>query len=141
RAMESVEQQIESLDLRLFDHVESQSSPGDRRAWLGVQRAMRREGPYVYLEIGSHLGGSIQQHLVDPRCVAIVSIDKRPPVQPDDRGADVAYESNSTARMLENLRRVAPQALSKLTTFDADARDIDPDRLPARANFCFIDGE
>ena len=31
-------------------------------SWLAVQRAMRRNG-YSYLEIGSYLGGSLQQHL------------------------------------------------------------------------------
>ncbi len=77
---------IESLDVSLFDAVPSQSTIGDRQAWLAVQRSLRQQSEYVYLEIGSHLGGSIQQHLVDPRCRKIVSIDRRPLSQPDDRG-------------------------------------------------------
>ncbi len=42
--------------------------------------------------------------------------------------------------MLDNLRRVSPDQLDKITSFDADARDIDYGGLPG-ADFCFIDGE
>jgi hypothetical protein len=131
---------IESLDVSLFDAVLSQSFVGDRRALLAVQRSVRREHEYVYLEIGSYLGGSIQQHLVDPCCREIISIDKRTLSPPDDRGEDFAYEGNSTARMMDNLRRVSAAQLGKIRCFDADAGDIDPSSIPA-ADFCFIDGE
>jgi hypothetical protein len=131
---------IESLDVSLFDAVPTQSDAGDRRAWLAVQRSLRQQSEYIYLEIGSHLGGSIQQHLVDPRCRKIISIDKRPVSQPDDRGRRYFYEGNSTERMLDNLRRVSPDHLDKITCIDADARDIDHSGIPA-ADFCFIDGE
>ncbi len=132
---------IEALDVTLFDAIPSQSSHGDRQAWLAVQRSLREPSGYVYLEIGSHLGGSIQQHLLDPRCRKIVSIDKRPPSQPDGRGLDYFYEGNSTTRMLDNLRGVAPDQLDKMTCIDADARDIHPADLPAAPDYCFIDGE
>lgn len=132
---------LDALDLSLFDAVASQSTDGDRRSWLAVQRAIRRPSGYTYLEIGSHLGGSIQQHLVDPYCRRIVSIDRRPLSQPDDRGFVARYEENSTARMLDNLRRVSPEVVGKIVCFDLDARDVDPARIPEPADFCFIDGE
>ncbi|MDQ3069101.1 MAG: class I SAM-dependent methyltransferase [Acidobacteriota bacterium] len=132
---------IEALDLSLFDATPSQSSDGDRRAWLAVQRSLRRQDEYVYLEIGSHLGGSIQQHLADPRCRTIVSIDKRPLSQPDDRGEAFFYEGNSTAQMLDHLRRVSPYRLDKLACFDTDASEFDVGSLPAAPDYCFIDGE
>jgi hypothetical protein len=135
-----IAERIESLDVSLFDAISSQSDAGDRRAWLAVQRSVRRQSEYVYLEIGSHLGGSIQQHLVDPKCRKIISIDKRPVSQPDDRGRRYFYEGNSTARMLDNLRPLAPDELGKITCIDADAHEIDPSSIPA-ADFCFIDGE
>ena len=47
---------IESLDVNLFTAISSQSNDGDRRAWLAVQRSLRLQSKYVYLEIGSHLG-------------------------------------------------------------------------------------
>jgi hypothetical protein len=132
---------IESLDTSLFDLISTQSSDGDRRAWLAVQRAIRRSSGYAYLEIGSHLGGSIQQHVVDPLCRQIVSIDKRPLIQPDDRGQDFHYEGNSTQRMLDNLKRVSTEGTSKIICFDADASQIDRTQIPAPPDFCFIDGE
>jgi hypothetical protein len=129
-------------DLSLFDTVPSQSTMGDRRAWLAVQAAVRRRGEgYVYLEIGSHLGGSIQQHIVDPRCRRIFSIDKRPLEQPDDSRGACFYEGNSTERMRENLRRLSPDADARVVTFDADASAIDPARIPEAPDFCLIDGE
>jgi hypothetical protein len=133
--------QVEALDVSLFDAISTESSDGDRRAWLAVQRSLRQPSGYSYLEIGSHLGGSIQPHLLDPQCRSIVSIDKRPPSQPDDRGPVFFYEGNSTARMLDNLRRISPEQTNKVTCFDADACDVDPRALPAAPDFCFIDGE
>lgn len=133
---------LAAADLTLFSAVPGQSTVGDRRSWLALQAAVRgREGGYVYLEIGSHLGGSIQQHVLDPRCRHIFSIDKRPLVQPDDNRGSCYYEGNSTARMLENLQALAPDALARVTTFDADARTLDPAGVTAEPDFCFIDGE
>ena len=132
---------LDELDLSLFDAVKSQSTDPDRRAWLAVQRAIRRPAGYVYLEIGSHLGGSIQQHIVDPWCRTIISIDKRPVEPPDIRDRVVRYEGNSTERMLDNLRAIAPDAVHKLQCFDADAAEVDPGAVTERADFCFIDGE
>jgi len=137
----SFDARIDALDDSLFDAIETQSSAGDRRAWLAVQRAMRRPAGYVYLEIGSHLGGSLQQHLRDPQCRAAVSIDKRSASQPDDRGEVFHYEGNSTARMLANLRRVAGADLDKLACIDGETRDVAPARMPSAPDICFIDGE
>ncbi|MBX3284835.1 MAG: class I SAM-dependent methyltransferase [Actinobacteria bacterium] len=131
---------IDALDLRLFDAIESQTSPHDKRSLLAVQRATRRlTGGYRYLEIGSHLGGSIAPHLVDPCCTAITSIDKRPPSQPDERGVAFAYEGNSTARMLALLGSVGPT--DKVATIDAGAPDVDVAALGPAHQLCFIDGE
>jgi predicted O-methyltransferase YrrM len=136
------ERRIEELDLSLFRAISSESSDGDKTSWLALQRALRRSrSPYHYLEIGSHLGGSIQQHLVDPKCDRIYSIDKRPAAQPDDRGMTFFYEGNSTERMLQNLRSISADAVPKVVCFDADARDIDPASIDVPPQFCFIDGE
>lgn len=138
---DSFSRRLDELDLSLFAYIPSESFEGDRQSWLAVQRLVRRAGRYIYLEIGSHIGGSIQQHLVDPCCTRIISIDSRPPCQPDDRGQVFFYEGNSTARMLDNLRGVSPADLGKLTCYDCDATEINADALPGRPTFCFIDGE
>ena len=43
--------------------------------------------------------------------------------------------------MLDNLRRIAPDRLDKLVCFNSDAKDVERDKLPTAADFCFIDGE
>src|SRR5688572_15401322 len=140
--MSSFEQAIAGLDLSLFDKIPSQSTEHDKQSFLAIQLAVRNLRPgYKYLEIGSYLGGSIQPHLVDESCAHIYSIDKRPLQQPDARGFDYTYQNNSTARMLEQLREVAPERMDKITTIDGDSSSISPSEIPAKIDLCFIDGE
>ena len=136
------EARISSLDTSLFDQIESHTSQRDRRALLNIQNIVRSfKDSYIYLEIGSHLGGSIQPHLLDRKCRKIFSIDKRPLVQPDVRweGGD-KYPGNSTQRMFDNLRRLSTD-LSKITCFDSDASEIDKNTVTPKPDICFIDGE
>jgi hypothetical protein len=136
------ESRIETLDLSLFAAIDSQSDDGDKRSWLALQRLVRRSNAsYTYLEIGSFLGGSLQPHVLDPRCRKIFSIDARPAAQPDDRGQWFRYDHSSTDRMLANLRALDPDQISKVVCFDSDARDVDPAQLADRPDLCFIDGE
>lgn len=140
--MSSFEQAITGLDLKLFEKINSQSTENDKRSFLALQLAVRNLRPrFNYLEIGSYLGGSIQPYLLDDRCEHIFSVDKRPSRQPDARGFDYTYLNNSTERMLENLRAVAPQNLEKLTTIDGDSRSIDASQVTEKIDLCFIDGE
>ena len=142
--MPHVSERIETLDVGLFDAIPSQTSMDTRRSLLAVHRATaRRHREFAYLEIGSHLGGSLQPYLLDPRCRAIVSIDPRPAVQKDDRapGFVAAYEGNSTARMLEKLRALAPEEAGKVRCFESDAAGVDPALVVPRPHVAFIDGE
>jgi Methyltransferase domain len=140
--MANLEDTIASLDVRLFDAVPSQTCREDRESLLRLQRCIRRTGSYVYLEIGSHLGGTLQPHLVDSRCSAIYSIDKRPLEQPDELLGVCHYPENSTKRMLSGLQQAFPEApVKKIKTFDADARELDPRTFIPKPDFCFIDGE
>lgn len=133
---------IEKLDLKLFEKIPSQTTDHDKRSLLSCQLAVRKLLPeYSYLEIGSHLGGSLQPYLLDPNCSRIYSIDKRPLFQPDERGIDYRYDNNSTERMLQNLRAVSEPALSKITCIDDDASNIEPDKIEHQPQLCFIDGE
>jgi hypothetical protein len=135
---------VDALDLDLFTPVLSQTSQADRRALLAAQRATARvHGSYVYLEIGSHLGGSIQPHLVDDRCTLIYSIDPRPARQPDDRspGAVFDYQDNSTERMLALLARIGHGDLGKIRCIESDASRIDPATVAPRPHLALIDGQ
>lgn len=142
--MGDVIERVESLSLDLFEAIPSQTSAADRRSLLAVQRATaRRHEPFAYLEIGSHLGGSIQPYLLDPRCTAIYSIDPRPAEQPDDRspGYIARYENNSTERMLRLLGGIEPAQVAKLRCFEADASRVDPARIRPLPHVALIDGE
>ncbi|MCZ6635619.1 MAG: tetratricopeptide repeat protein [bacterium] len=136
------ETRINTMDLSLFDAVLSGTGEEDRRALLGLQKVVRDLwSDYTYLEIGSHLGGSLQTYLMDPRCLQIYSIDKRPDAQPDERGMSFPYPHNSTDRMLTLLRDVAPDQMDKIVCFDADASEIDPGEIQDAPKLCFVDGE
>jgi Methyltransferase domain len=140
-AMNDFEPLIAGLDLGLFSAIASQSTDEDKRSWLACQLAVREMiGEYKYLEIGSYLGGSIQPYLLDPRCARIYSIDKRPDTQPDERGIDYVYKDNSTARMIDNLRRIAPDQISKVVTIDGDTREMSWEG-EGKIDLCLIDGE
>jgi hypothetical protein len=140
--MTGFEQSINNLDLKLFEKISSQSNDHDKQSLLACQLAARElTGGYIYLEIGSYLGGSIQPHLLDGKCRKIYSIDKRPLMQPDARGVEYTYLNNSTARMLENLKRVAPGQIDKITAIDGDTRHLEASEIKEKVTLCFIDGE
>jgi Methyltransferase domain len=135
------ERRLEHLDTSLFERIDSQTTEPDRRSLLALHAAVAEQGPFDYLEIGSHLGGSLQSLVLDARCRSIVSIDTRPPYQPDDRGGVYHYEDNSTARMLDLLRAIPGADVAKLTTIERGTDELTPAELPVRPQFCFIDGE
>ncbi len=136
------EKMISGLDIRIFDRIPSQTTASDKRSLLFLQRTVRDvNSSYVYLEIGSHLGGSIQPYLPDRKCIKIYSIDKRPPSQPDERSdSEMAYPGNTTERMLRNLKNVADD-VSKLTCLDGDVASINTAQIEHTADICLIDGE
>jgi len=135
-------ERVDRFDVSLFDAIESQTSLDDRMSLLALQSAVARGfSSYAYLEIGSHLGGSIQPLLLDARCRKIYSIDPRPASQPDNRGIVYEYPENSTRKMLDNLRALDGGDLLKIQCFDSDASQVDPRQIGDRPNFCFIDGE
>lgn len=43
--------------------------------------------------------------------------------------------------MLENLRKVAPEQVGKITTIDGDTRGIAPSKITDKITLCYIDGE
>jgi hypothetical protein len=130
--------------LRVFDHIKSQTSTGDKLSLLALRELAAADGPFTYLEIGSHLGGSLQPFVVDEHCTAIISIDPRPLSQPDNRlpkGEHVDYEGNSTERMLSLLGEIPGADISKITTIEAGTQAIDPSSITADPALCFVDGE
>lgn len=133
RSPHDFEKRVSALDVGLFDPIETQSSEKDRRSWLAVQRAVREaKESLVYLEIGSYLGGSLQQHMQDPRCRRIYSID--------NRTRDARHADNSEQSMIDNLRRIAPNGMEKLVCFETDASQVPARDIVEAPDICFIDG-
>lgn len=136
-----IDDRVAAHDLSLLSYVESETSEEDRRSWLALHAALGEElGMFSYLEIGSHLGGTLQAFLADPRCVRLTSIDPRPAAQPDDRGRWYEYPGNTTERMLRGLAAVPGADMTKLHTIEAGTEDVAPEALP-RPDLCLIDAE
>lgn len=136
-------ERLASLDLALFDPVPSQTSEEDKRSLLALHAAIAdRLGEFAYLEIGSHLGGSLQVLATDDRCRRIVSIDPRPEWQPDDRlgVTGFSYPENSTQAMLDRLAAIPGADVQKIEPLELGSDQIDPASV-ARPDFCFVDGE
>jgi hypothetical protein len=139
---DSIDGRLQALDVTLFAQIHSQSTANDRQSLLAIQSCAReRVDGYVYLEIGSHMGGTIQPHLLDPRCRKIYSIDKRPSIWPDQRGPAMNYPGNTTQRMLSLLAAIDPDEVKKIECIDEGTKSISPTRIQHAPNVCFIDGE
>lgn len=133
---------IRSLDISLFAAIQSITSDNDKRTLLLLQDCVRSSGEYLYLEIGSYLGGTIQPHYVDPLCKLIYSIDIRSEFHPDERGRPSHYSNNTTERMLRNLSHSYPSIVeTKIKTFDSNICTLDLNEITEEPSFCFIDGE
>ena len=140
--MSDFNQRLATLDTSLFEAIPCQLYDDDRRSLLAIQQAIRgRAGTYCYLEIGSYMGGSLQPHLLDPKCKRIYSIDKRPLRPRDDRSLPLEYPGNSTAAMMQNLRRISREADLKIMAYESDAASVDRTSIAPRPELCFIDGE
>ena len=138
--MDEIDARIASLDLTLFEHVVSQSTENDKRSLLALQSAVRGwHSSYSYLEIGSYLGGSLQPHVLDPRCGKIISIDPRPYAKAvrDQRGHDQLYIDNSAEGMLKLLAIIPGADLKKITTFEKDASALDINAVGTQPDYCF----
>lgn len=133
---------IANLDLGIFK-ITAQLTPGDRRSLLAVQNAVRlANNAYVYLECGSHLGGSLLPHVMDPHCRLAYSIDKRPASQPDERGIDFRYGSNQTRQMLDLLAaHTSAESMSKVQTFDTDSSALTAAQIVEKPDLVLIDAE
>ena len=139
---ESLESALRNQDISIFAPISAQLTDADKRSLLAVQWGLRNlYTGYTYLEIGAHLGGRLQPHVLDPHCSRIISIDARPTAVADDRVDAVPYPANSTETMLHLLRNVAGENVGKIFTIDAEASAVDLAKLPSLPHLCFIDGE
>jgi len=139
---DALRDRVERQDVSLFDQIPALLEMDDRRSLLALHSACAKvHGTFSYLEIGSHLGGSLQALVRDPACNAIASIDARPDWQPDEGGVNIAYPGNSSARMLDLLAGLPGASLGKIRTFDVSTTQLSPVDLGLVPSLCFVDGE
>jgi hypothetical protein len=135
------EERLQSLDVDLLGTIHTGLGTEDSQSLLALHLACRRRNPeFRWLEIGSHLGGSLQALVRDPCCIKIDSIDSRPEQIPDERIATVTYPGNSTARMLRLLSDLPDANIRKVRTHDVGTEQLDP-RAFEPPDVCFIDAE
>jgi hypothetical protein len=135
------ETQLAALDTTLCQYVMSQMPEDDQKSLLALHAAVRAQHPqFVYLEIGSYKGGSLQSFVVDPRCQKIISIDPRLPEYADVRGPHT-YSENTTAGMLESLSKIPNADVKKIQPIEAGTDAIRPETIEPKPHFCLIDGE
>lgn len=129
-------------DLTLFSPVESLTTGDDKRSLLALQACVREAGPYGYLEIGSHRGGSLQPHLADERCLVVHSIERREtnPGRVAVASGSPAYAGVSTAAMLAQLRAAHGPRVDKVRCLDRSERPVVASDLDPRPRLCLIDG-
>ncbi len=112
------------------------------RTLINVQEIAAKDGSYRYLEIGSYLGKSLQPHVMDDDCIEALSIDLRPEMTPDARGALDQYKHVTTQDMLDGLRQYANDSqMQKLSTRETTTASLRSDPPEARFDLAFIDGE
>jgi predicted O-methyltransferase YrrM len=127
----TIEERIHSLDISLFDAIHSQTLPNEKEALLLLQSLHHKKSEYVYLEIGSFIGGTLQPHLLDQKCKKIYSIDKR---------VSQSNQKNNTVEfMLDSLKSIQ-EDISKIKTFECDTRDVPIRSISEKADLVFIDG-
>ena len=111
------------------------------RVLIRVQEIVSARGPYDYVEVGSFMGRSLQPHIQDADCRRAVSIDLRPDVTPDERGALDDYEGITAEGMIEGLAEYCShEELAKLETI-TDTSDALRAFEPEQFDLAFIDGE
>jgi len=117
-------------------NIPTQLSVGDIAVLNSIRNVVSQLGPYVYMEIGSYLGGSLYPHLRDSNCVSAISVDTRltTPIQ-DERDIDYSY-SQSTQDMLD-LLHANNIPTDKLMTVDGTIMSVPVSPV----DLIFIDGE
>jgi len=111
----------------------------ERSAFLKIVEKIASAGEFKYLEIGSYLGGSLAPLLIEEKCKAVLSIDDRGRILPDQRGQSFDYSAVTELDMIENLSK-SGFPINKLKCFDGSIENYDFAVVDS-FEFCFIDGE
>ena len=83
-------------EIEKFFPIPSQTSLDDKTAILKINKLMNSKiKNFIYLEIGSYLGGSLTPFLINENCKRVISIDKRNQILDDERSEKWSYKKIS----------------------------------------------
>ena len=117
--------------------IPSQTSVEDKIVILKIIKLINsKTNNYLYLEIGSFLGGSLTPFLIDKNCKKIISIDKRNQILDDERNEKWSYKKVSEKLMIKKLKENKFN-ISKLQTFNGDISEFITNK---NFDLVFIDG-
>ncbi len=120
-----------------FFPIPSQTSLNDKIIIFRINKLLNRKVKnFVYLEIGSYLGGSLTPFLSNKNCKKIISIDHRNQILEDERSEKWSYEKISENMMIKNLKDNKFNT-SKLDTFNGDVSSY---KSKVYCDIVFIDG-
>jgi len=136
-------QMLLSKNIDLYRLVRTQTSQSDQTSLLELLHLVRGKSPlYVYLEIGSFLGGTLVPFCVDVQCKAIYSVDKRVYEAPNEsRSACSEYGEHSSSAMRQRLLEATGFDANRLKCLDSDMRDVASAEIKDRIDYVLIDGE
>lgn len=117
--------------------LSAQISSNDSSTLISVKEFVAKLKPYIYLEIGSYLGGSLHWHLHESRCLQAISVDQRSTNKiKDERVIDYAY--TVTTQDMLNALKANNVPTDKLNCIDGTVDDVSTE---INADLVFIDGE
>ena len=69
---------MKKKEIEKFFPIPSQTSLVDKAVILKINKLMNlRTKNFIYIEIGSYLGGSLTPFLINENCKRVISVDKR----------------------------------------------------------------
>ena len=128
---------MKKKEIEKFFPIPSQTSLVDKFVILKINKLMNlKTKNFIYLEIGSYLGGSLTPFLLNNNCKRVISIDKRNQIIDDERNEKWSYRKINEKLMIKNLKEKKLDT-SKLKSFNGDISDY---KSKEKHDLAFIDG-
>ncbi len=128
---------MKKKEIEKFFPIPSQTSLVDKAVILKINKLMNlRTKNFIYIEIGSYLGGSLTPFLINENCKRVISVDKRNQIIDDERNEKWSYKKISEKLMIKGLKEKKLD-ISKLKSFNGDISEYRPKE---NYDLAFIDG-
>ena len=123
--------------IKKYFPIPTQTSQEDKIVILKINNLISSKiKNFIYIEIGSYLGGSLTPFLINNNCKKVISIDHRNQILDDERNENWSYEKITEIMMLKKLKSLNLN-VSKLKMFNGD---ISHYKNKNKYDLAFIDG-